>query len=367
MSPRKKVTRPRLELHTSTKAPAEPEPPVPTDEDMDRLMGAVKRQVYRQVLSIADRIGVVAEACMRFGSVALYCRHVRSSRGETVKDAAKAAKLPQYVIQRIEEGDVMDIDLGHIEKYVAHLGLEGWFGEWARANGRLMAMLVQPPALRESLDPLQLERFAAAAQSAMEDAPGFTSPPTGTVRAVLQLEIVLEESEPRIWRRIVIASDSTLHQLHRAIQVAMGWTDSHLYAFEIGDHQFSDVSILDEPQGFLDSRKFRLADLAFREGSRFGYRYDFGDDWNHLVRVEAVTPVLAQQRLPWCLAGERACPPEDSGGMYGYREVLKSLGDRRHPEHAETLRWVPEGFDPEAFDLEETNRRLTRTGGGNRR
>lgn len=93
-------------------------------------------------------------------------------------------------------------------------------------------------------------------------------------------------------------------------------------------------------------------------GARFQYEYDLGDGWKHDILVEEIlTPEEARQ-FPRCVAGERACPPEDCGGVHGFLDLVAAMSDRRHPERQHYLEWLGREFEPAAFDLEEVNRRL---------
>jgi hypothetical protein len=94
-----------------------------------------------------------------------------------------------------------------------------------------------------------------------------------------------------------------------------------------------------------------------RVGSSLRWDYDFGDGWEHDVVVEAIDSPQEGKRYPVCLDGERACPPEDCGGVGGYEELLRVLADPRDPEHEHMVSWAPDGFDPAVFDLVAANRR----------
>jgi hypothetical protein len=104
-----------------------------------------------------------------------------------------------------------------------------------------------------------------------------------------------------------------------------------------------------------DERRFRLKRITKNEGFQFCYEYDFGDSWKHTLLVEKITDPEPGQRVPVCIAGERACPPEDVGGVWGYEMFLEAIGDSDHAEHKDYLEWIGGEFDPEEFDLEETN------------
>jgi hypothetical protein len=110
-----------------------------------------------------------------------------------------------------------------------------------------------------------------------------------------------------------------------------------------------------------DETEFKLSRITNKEGSMFLYEYDFGDSWRHELLVEKIAPPQETQ-YPVCLAGERACPPEDVGGVWGYEAFLDAIRDPDHPEHEDYIEWIGGEFDPEAFDLEAANAALRRIG-----
>jgi hypothetical protein len=173
---------------------------------------------------------------------------------------------------------------------------------------------------------------------------------------IYQLKVTLDESKPPIWRRLLVPGDVTLEKLHYIIQVAMGWTNSHLHQFIVGELYFGEPhpDYYDDIQ-MNDERRFRLKRITKNEGFQFCYEYDFGDSWKHTLLVEKITDPEPGQRVPVCIAGERACPPEDVGGVWGYEMFLEAIGDPDHAEHEMYLEWIGGEFDPEEFDLEKTN------------
>jgi tetratricopeptide (TPR) repeat protein len=185
---------------------------------------------------------------------------------------------------------------------------------------------------------------------------GGRPPPTGTV---YQLKVTLKGTRPPVWRRLQVPADTRLSKLHDILQVAMGWTDSHLHQFQVGRRVIG-VPDPDDWREVEDERRVRLADVASREKARLTYEYDFGDSWEHEVVVEKILPAEARVRLPVCLAGRRACPPEDVGGVWGYADFLVAIQDPRHPEHAAMLDWIGGEFEPEAFDPAEISAALRR-------
>ena len=137
----------------------------------------------------------------------------------------------------------------------------------------------------------------------------------------------------------------------------MGWYDCHLHQFEIGDAIYGVVD-LEDMFDVRDERKARLCDAVPAAGAWFVYVYDFGDNWTHEIIVEEISAADPSLAAPICLAGERACPPEDVGGPGGYDELLRVLRNPRHPEFKHLRAWAGESFDPEVFDPESVNASL---------
>jgi Plasmid pRiA4b ORF-3-like protein len=181
-------------------------------------------------------------------------------------------------------------------------------------------------------------------------APSTGAPATGDV---FQLKVTLLGTQPPIWRRVLVDGSSTLDQLHEVIQAAFGWWNYHLHEFDVGRTRYG-VPDPDEDWGEppRDERRTRLDAIA-GEGSSFQYTYDFGDGWDHKIAVEKLMPADSAPTIPACIDGRRACPPEDCGGTWGYRELLEILADPNHPEHDERREWLGRPFDPEAFDAGE--------------
>lgn len=175
---------------------------------------------------------------------------------------------------------------------------------------------------------------------------------------VFQLKVTLQEVEPPVWRRLLVPGGLTLAQLHRVLNEAMGWTDSHLHVFKAGDRHFGDPRADDAGElGFEDERRMTLERLGALLDFLV-YAYDFGDGWEHTVLVEQVVEPDAREHYPLCTAGARACPPEDCGGPHAYADLLEALDDPEHERYDEFLTWVGGVFDPEGFDVNRTNAAL---------
>ncbi len=178
-------------------------------------------------------------------------------------------------------------------------------------------------------------------------------------KKIYQLKVTLREIKPPIWRRLLVPHDMHLHQLHRVLQIVMGWTDSHLHEFIIDRESYGDRSLsIDMGHEMANEKLVRLYRAAPAEKSKFLYVYDLGDCWEHEILVEKILPLEKRVRYPLCVKGKRACPPEDCGGVPGYYDLLESLKDPSHPEHDRMFDWLPGDFDSERLDIEQVNTKL---------
>lgn len=179
---------------------------------------------------------------------------------------------------------------------------------------------------------------------------------------IYQIQVSLKNIRPKIWRRLLVPSDLLLLDLHRVIQTAMGWTNSHLHQF-IKDRTFYVDLIEEPPMNFfrtqtIEYKKKKIGDLLKGEKEKMVYEYDFGDGWEHEILLEKILPADPGTTYPLCIAGKRNCPPEDCGGPWGYVRFLEAIRDPEHEEHEEFLEWIGGNFDPERFDKEEVNEML---------
>ncbi|MGI5950248.1 MAG: plasmid pRiA4b ORF-3 family protein [Brooklawnia sp.] len=195
-------------------------------------------------------------------------------------------------------------------------------------------------------------------------------PPRET-RVTYVVRVDLDDAQPPIWRRLRLTSDLDLETLHLVLQVAMGWTNSHLHHFQMGpdtkDFQMMPFGTdYDEESDWAEDvheRDVRLDQVLAKPGQRLFYEYDFGDGWQHTIRLEKVEPWQDDSPDALCVEGRRACPPEDVGGIGGYEETLAALRGEPGPDPEWTkqlLDWLPPGYDPEHFDVDEVNKVLAR-------
>lgn len=173
-----------------------------------------------------------------------------------------------------------------------------------------------------------------------------------------QLHIELRGVRPKVWRRLLVPATIKLPQLHVAILWCTGWDGGHLHEFIFEEANYGPS----EPgwgvaEGALDEDSVSLKKALGPYGT-FTYVYDFGDNWQHKVKVEKIVELDAPLERPLCIAGANACPPEDVGGAPGYAEFLEALADPANPEHDSLSEWIGGSFDPTHFDVDEVNLRL---------
>ena len=175
---------------------------------------------------------------------------------------------------------------------------------------------------------------------------------------VFVIKVTLLGTSPPVWRRVLVHRDTTLRNLHKTLQTAMGWTNSHLHQFVFKGQKYSDPKH-GLGAGVINENRTRLGDVICTPGARLIYEYDFGDGWQHELLLEEIL-IGDETFREMCVAGARHCPPEDCGGSPGYSELLEILQDPTHPEREGIREWVGEDFAPEDFSMNEINRRLRR-------
>ena len=139
----------------------------------------------------------------------------------------------------------------------------------------------------------------------------------------------------------------------------MGWSDDHLYCFEVSGKTYGDTNQSSYDSSMKDVKLMTLGRIAQKELPGFIYEYDFGDSWRHDVVIEQSSTIAEGDAYPRCLEGERACPPEDSGGVWGYQERVDAWQDPAHEDHQESREWLGDDFDPAKFSVEAVNKRLS--------
>ena len=178
---------------------------------------------------------------------------------------------------------------------------------------------------------------------------------------IYQIKVTLRDTRPPIWRRLLVPAGLTLDALHDVLQVAMGWDDSHMHEFRIGQRRFGKPDPNDRLMG-LDpvgnERATHLYKVLGKVGAKATYTYDFGDGREHVIVVEKVLPPDPAGHYPICVGGKLQGPPDDCGGVPGYYNLLEALRDPDHEEHEDLLDWVGGEFNPDAFSVDEVNQKL---------
>lgn len=191
---------------------------------------------------------------------------------------------------------------------------------------------------------------------------------------VYQFHVSLSDIEPVIWRRIQIPAKCSFWDLHVAIQDAMGWLDCHLHAFRFRQkykRKPTEIGILQDDwydEDVLPGWKVKLSEYFTELGQTMEYEYDFGDGWSHVLLLEGILLVDTSQTYPRCIGGQRACPPEDCGGVPGYGRLLAILNDPHHPEYEDHVEWLkghvknyfpyePDHFDPADVHFDDPKER----------
>ncbi len=174
---------------------------------------------------------------------------------------------------------------------------------------------------------------------------------------IYQVKATLTEVRPPVWRRLLVPSSISLRKFHDILQIAFGWTDSHLHEFKVRGQSYG-IPHSEYPNSTRNEARVRLDRVLVKHKDSMVYEYDFGDSWVHKITLEKVLSVASGVRVPRCIGGARACPPEDCGGPVGYAELLKAIQDPFHPEHEDMVAWVGGDLDPNWFELAEVNEEL---------
>ena len=177
---------------------------------------------------------------------------------------------------------------------------------------------------------------------------------------ILTFHIKLVGTDPLVTRTFKVSSEITMYELHQTIQVVMGWKNYHLYQFEIGDTVIADNRLWDEDDmgPITEVKEVSVGEVFTKVGTTAVYEYDFGDGWMHHLELVDRSIHPTQEVLPLVVSGENACPPEDCGGIHGYKELLEVLKNPKHPEYGETKVWVGSKFNPTKFSVDARNKEL---------
>ncbi len=166
--------------------------------------------------------------------------------------------------------------------------------------------------------------------------------------------------KPIIWREREVPTTYSFWDHQVAIQDVMGWYDYHLHIFRVLNSEtaeLEEIGIPDEEEArggsqILPGWEVAIGKHFLRPGDKAIYEYDFGDGWEHEIILEQIADARKSVKYPRCLNGQRACPPEDCGGVPGYEHLLGFIKNPEHPEYKEMMEWLGDKFDPEDFDVD---------------
>jgi hypothetical protein len=200
-----------------------------------------------------------------------------------------------------------------------------------------------------------MARLALGRADAVElDSRGGTRQHGGMTDQIASLHIALADTDPLVWRRVDVPLDASLKMLHDVIQGAMGWLDCHLWEFEADDKRYGVPDPDWDDGSLLAARNTKLETLLDRGIRQFLYTYDMGDNWEHVITLEAIRAGEPGAKYPRYVEGERRAPPEDCGGTPGFEAFLEAIASPKHHEHREVTEWhhecYGEPFDPDTID-----------------
>jgi len=176
-------------------------------------------------------------------------------------------------------------------------------------------------------------------------------------KELIEMRISLDGIEPEIWRKFIVDSSIFLDDFHDIIQVVMGWENSHLYAFYINGVEFMPADDDFEKEA-EDTKGVKLSKLNLEKKSKIRYIYDFGDSWEHTIKIIKIYKPEEELMTPICIDGARNCPPEDCGSIPGYEDILTALEKPTTKAAKELIEWLGDDYDPEEFDINAINKRL---------
>jgi hypothetical protein len=162
---------------------------------------------------------------------------------------------------------------------------------------------------------------------------------------------------PHIWRRLVVREAMWLARLHDAIQVAFDWFDYQTHVFTVGEQRLGNPAKGGGPP-VEDDRDITLGQIDLARLGAMSYDYHFGEGWRVDIRVEAILPVVKGEVYPRCLAGERAGPPEDCGGLEAYHDMLACIQEPATDLGREWLEWLGPLHDVTRCELALINKSL---------
>ena len=186
---------------------------------------------------------------------------------------------------------------------------------------------------------------------------------TSHVDRIARIKITLDHVRPPTWRRVEVPLTMHLKGIHYVIQAVMLFENYHLFDFHVEvDGQVRRYGIPD-PDGFVeisDAKNIKLGTLLHRGATNLTYCYDFGDNWEHHLAIEAISDADPSVEYPRFIDGKRRAPPEDVGGIPGFEHFLSAMSDKEHPENGRMTEWYGSDFDSEDIEVETITTRMNK-------
>ncbi len=189
------------------------------------------------------------------------------------------------------------------------------------------------------------------------------SKPPPQVDRIARIKITLDHSKPVVWRRVEAPLTTSLRGLHEVIQAAMLFENYHLFGFTVqidGEPRRYGIPDPDGGADVADAKNIKLGALIDRGVTRLAYTYDFGDNWEHTLAIEAITDADPAHEYPRFIKGERRAPPEDVGGIPGFEDFIEAMTDLNHPERSRLIEWYGQTFKPEDIGIDQIKARTAK-------
>ncbi len=175
---------------------------------------------------------------------------------------------------------------------------------------------------------------------------------------LIVIEIVLDQTNPKIWRKVVVSTDTSFHKLHHIIQLTMGWKNAHLYEFTVENYNIGEIYPVLPNNPAINSREITLNDIHLQVGEQIHYLYDMGDHWKHTLTILDIDYLKPVKQIPYCITGKLNCPPEDCGGIKGFYEFVSIITNYSHKDFRDNFEWYGGFYNPEKYSTKAINKKL---------
>lgn len=187
--------------------------------------------------------------------------------------------------------------------------------------------------------------------------------------SVIQLKVFLSkrdrQSDPGIYRRLLIMDNINFYDLHCMIQIAFGWRGAGLHEFrDFFDPDDLICNDFDHPWGahgtVYDSQLYPVKGFL-RPNALLTYEYLAEDNfqWKAILFVEDILDKEARLKYPLCLTGKKNAPPEDCGGWEGFDELVHAMKTKKGNTYKRYIDLFHLPYDANQFDLERINKELS--------